>query len=60
MTIIETEQAKHIGDATYDALLTVLDATGPYPLTRYDILQAIQNGVQAAFETILATNEIHE
>ena len=41
-------KADSIREGTYDALMSVLDAAGGYPITREDIIDAIREGVQRA------------
>lgn len=48
--------ADAVRQGTYDALVTVLDATSGYPLTREDIIDAIERGTQQAVAEYLETH----
>ena len=50
------EELRAIGGETCEAWLTVLDATGGYPITRDDILHSIEEGVRKAVADWLAVN----
>jgi hypothetical protein len=43
-----TIRAEGVADGTHSALIALMDATGAYPWTRADILQAISDGVKRA------------
>ena len=44
---------------TYEAFLDIMDAAGPYPMTRAEVLDAIRAGVRDAFTEHLNSHPVH-
>lgn len=48
-----SDERRAVADGVHDAILTLMDGTGHYPMTRNDVLDAIRDGVEAAFSKFL-------